>query len=294
MKPAPFEYEAPESLPEVLSLLREHGDEGKVLAGGQSLGPLLNMRMASPAVLIDINRVEELSYLREQEGALHIGALARQRIIERSRIIPRRWPLLFEAAPYIGHATLRNRGTICGSLAHSDPAAELPAIATALDAELLVKGPEGERTLASEDFFLSYMTTSLRAEELLVEVRFPPPRSRTGGAWMEIARRHGDYALVGIAALVTLDEAGLCESARLVYTGVAPVPLDARAAATALVGREPTQEAFAEAAELAAAASEPSSDVHATAEYRRHLVKVLTRRALEKAASRIRGEIHAA
>ncbi len=288
MKPAPFEYVRPESVPEALGLLEEHGEEGKILAGGQSLGPLLNMRMASPGVLIDINRLEGLSYIRRESGELRIGALARQRAMERSSMISESWPLLAEAAPFIGHATLRNRGTICGSLAHSDPAAELPAIATILDAELRILGPAGERTARPEEFFRSYMTTSLAPDELLAEVRFPPPEPRTGGAWIELARRHGDYALVGVAALLTLDGQGKCEAARLVYTGVAPVPFDAAEAADLLVGQESGEEAFASAAERASSLSEPGADVHASAGYRRHLVNALTKRALGRALERAR------
>ncbi len=290
MKPAPFEYFAPESVEEALDLLEQHGDTAKILAGGQSLGPLLNMRLASPEVLIDINRLEDIAYIRHDDGYLKIGALARQRTIERSLLIPKSWPLLYEAAPYIGHPTLRNRGTICGSLAHADPAAELPAIATALDAELHILGPEGERSARPEEFFESYMTTSLKPEELLAEVRFPPPRPRTGVAWLEVARRHGDFALVGVAAVLTLREDGTCEAARLVYTGVAPVPYDAREAAELLAGEQPDGESFDAAAEKAAELSEPGSDVHASAAYRRHLIRVLSRRALGKALERARGE----
>lgn len=290
MKPAPFEYAAPESVEEALSLLEEHGETGKILSGGQSLGPLLNMRLASPEVLIDINRLNELSYLRHRDDNLEIGALARQRAIERSPVIEQKWPLLYEAAPYIGHATLRNRGTICGSIAHADPAAELPAIATALDAQLRIRGPEGERITSPDEFFVSYMTTNLEPEELLVEARFPPPQPWTGHAWMEIARRHGDFALVGVAAVLTLREDGTCSAARLVYTGVAPVPFDAQEAADQLVGEQPTEELFATAAERAAESSDPGSDVHASAAYRRHLVRVLTRRALRKALERAKGE----
>jgi aerobic carbon-monoxide dehydrogenase medium subunit len=290
VKPAPFEYVAPESLEEATSLLGEYGEVGKILAGGQSLGPLLNMRLASPEILIDINRVEELSYIRQRDGHLEIGALARQRTVERSPAIPRKWPLISEAIPYVGHLTLRNRGTVCGSIAHADPAAELPAVATALDAELRILGSEGERTVPADDFFVSYMTTNLEPDELLAEVRFPLPQPRTGHAWFEIARRHGDYALVGMAAVLTLREDNICDAARLVYTGVAPVPLDARDAAELLVGEQPSEELFAEVAEQAARASEPGSDVHASAGYRRHLVGVLTRRALGKALEGARGD----
>lgn len=285
MKPAPFEYVAPESLEETTSLLGEHGETGKVLAGGQSLGPLLNMRLASPEMLIDINRVDELSYLRQRDGCLEVGALARQRTLERSPAIPRKWPLISDAMPYVGHMTLRNRGTVCGSLAHADPAAELPAVAIALDAELRVIGPRGERMVPAKDFFVSYMTTSLEPDELLAETRFPTPAPRTGQAWVEIARRHGDYALVGVAATLTLREDGACETARLVYTGVAPVPFDAEEA-DGLAGERPTEELFREVSEAVARASEPGSDIHATAGYRKHLVRVLTRRALAKASQR--------
>jgi CO/xanthine dehydrogenase FAD-binding subunit len=290
MKPAPFEYVAPESLQEALSLLEQHGDTGKILAGGQSLGPLLNMRLASPEVIIDINRLNELSYVRQQDNHLQMGALARQRTLERSMLIPQRWPMLCEAAPHIGHPTLRNRGTICGSIAHADPAAELPAVAMALDAELHILGPEGERTVHPKDFFVSFMTTSLEPDELLVEVRFPPTPPRTGHAWFEIARRHGDFALVGAAAVLTLREDSVCDAARLVYTGVASVPFDAQEAAELLVGEEPTDDSFAAAAEQAATDSEPGSDVHASAEYRQHIVRVLTRRALREALQRAKGD----
>jgi CO/xanthine dehydrogenase FAD-binding subunit len=290
VKPAPFEYVAPESLEEATSLLGEHGEVGKILAGGQSLGPLLNMRLASPEILIDINRLGELSYIRQRDGYLEIGALARQRTVERSRAIPGAWPLISDAMPYVGHMTLRNRGTVCGSMAHADPAGELPAVATALDAELRILGPEGERTVPAEDFFVSFMTTSLEPEELLVEARFPPPQPRTGHAWFEIARRHGDYALVGVAAVLILREDGACDAARLVYTGVASVPFDVRESAELLVGEQPSEDLFAEVAEHAAKASEPGSDVHASAGYRRHLVRVLTRWALGKALKRARGD----
>lgn len=290
MKPAPFEYAAPENTEEVLSLLGEHGDAAKILAGGQSLGPMLNMRLASPELLIDINRLEGLSYIEEKDGGLVIGALARQREVERFVSEHSGWPLLREAMPVIGHMTNRNRGTVCGSLAHADPAAELPAVATALGAELRVAGPGGERIMSPEDFFVSYMMTNLELEEMLVEVRFPKAPPRTGSAWLELARRHGDYAMAGVGAVLTLAEGGRCESARLVYIGVASVPFDAREAAASLVGEEPSEELFAAVAEQAAAEGEPGSDIHASAAYRQHLVKVLTRQALGRALVRAKGE----
>ena len=287
MKPAPFEYFAPETVDEALRLLAEHADVAKVIAGGQSLGPLLNMRLARPDLLIDLNRVRELDYLRDDNGALVIGALTRQRAVERSRRVSADWPLLHEAVGYIGHPTIRNRGTVGGSVAHADPSAELPAVVTALEAELRIRGPRGERTVAPRDFFLTYLTTSLAPDELLAEVRLPPRPPRTGYAWEEYARRHGDFALAGVAATISLAPDGVCTSARLVYTGVGPVPFDAHQAAELLVGQPPSSQAFSLAAERAAAECEPDSDLHASADYRRHLVRGLTRRALERAAARV-------
>ena len=288
MKPAPFDYSAPDSVDQALSLLAEHADVAKVIAGGQSLGPLLNMRLARPDVLIDLNRLHELDYLRDDDGALAIGALTRQRAVERSPRVSAQWPLLREAVGYIGHPTIRNRGTVGGSVAHADPSAELPAVVTALDADLRIRGPRGDRTVAPGDFFVTYLTTSLAPDELLVEIRFPPRPARTGYAWEEYARRHGDFALAGVAAAISLASDGVCTGARLVYTGVGPVPFDARQAAELLVGRTPTSEAFRLAAERAAADCEPESDLHASADYRRHLVRGLTRRALERALSRVK------
>ena len=287
MKPAPFDYSAPESVDQALGLLAEHADVAKVIAGGQSLGPLLNMRLARPELLIDLNRLRELDYLREDHGALVVGALTRQRAVERSPGVAAHWPLLHEAVAYIGHPTIRNRGTVGGSVAHADPSAELPAVVTALEAELRIRGPRGERTAAPKDFFVTYLTTNLEPDELLVEVRLPPPPARTGYAWEEYARRHGDFALAGVAAAISLASDGICTRARLVYTGVGPVPFDARQAAELLVGQLPTSEAFNLAAERAAAECEPDSDLHASADYRRHLVRGLTRRALERAGSRV-------
>jgi carbon-monoxide dehydrogenase medium subunit len=286
MKPAPFEYFAPRNVSEAVGLLAEHGDEAKLLAGGQSLGPLLNMRLVRPAVVVDVNRLSELDGIREQDGWLHVGALARQSAIERSPLVRDGWPLLHEAMPYIGHRAIRNRGTVGGSVAHADPSAELPAIVSALDAELVIQGPDGTRTIAPDAFFMSYLTTSLAATEMLVEVRFPPVPSGTGQAWLEYARRHGDFALAGVAAALRLAADGTCAAARLVYTGVGPTPHDARPAAALLVGQTPSPAVFAAAAEQAAAAVEPDSDLHASAGYRRHLVRALTRKALELASSR--------
>jgi carbon-monoxide dehydrogenase medium subunit len=289
MKPAPFDYYAPTTLEEAVGLLQQHGDSARLIAGGQSLGPLLNMRLARPEELIDLNKVDGLDYIRSDDGGLTIGALTRQRAVERSTVVAWGWPLLHQAMPHIGHTTIRNRGTIGGSIAHADPSAELPAVVTALGAALRVLGPSGERTIGPAELFLGYLTTSLAPDELLTEVWLPPLPPRTGHAWLEYARRHGDFALAGVAAVLTLSPDDTCSAARLVYTGVGPAPFDAHDAADLLVGQSPTPEAFAAAAERAAADCEPDSDLHASAAYRRHLVRGLTRRALEQAHQQARG-----
>lgn len=287
MYPAAFAYVRAESLEHTLRLLVDAGDaDVKLLAGGQSLLPLMKLRLAAPDLLVDIGGLAELSYLRAGGGVTRLGALTTYRTLQRSAELAAGFPALEDALRVLADPQVRARGTIGGSLAHADPAAELPAVATALDAKLRVIGPEGERTASPDEFFQSYMTTSLKPEELLAEVWFPPTPPSTGTAWIEVARRHGDYALVGVAAVLTLREDSACEEARLVYTGVTPVPFDAREASGLLVGEQPNEEAFAAAAESAATLGEPGSDVHATAGYRRHLVRVLTRRALGKALER--------
>lgn len=237
-------------------------------------------------MLVDLNRVRELEGVAEHDGALVVGAMTRQRTLERSPEIARACPLLAEAVRSIGHVAVRNRGTTGGSLAHADPAAELPAVATALAAGVRVRGPRGERTLPAAELFVMPLVTSLAPDELIVSVAFPRRRARTGQAWVELARRHGDFALAGVAASVSLDERGAVRDARLGLAGVGPVPADASPEAAALTGREPTQQAFDEVGARAAAACEPPSDVHASAAYRRRLVRVLVRRALTVAAGR--------
>ena len=290
MKPPPFEYHAPGSTTEALELLSQVGSDGKVLAGGQSLLPLLNLRLARPAHLIDINGLEaEIGQIRTNNGGLAIGAMTRQRTAERSQLIAERCPLLAEALPLIGHVQIRNRGTIGGSLAHADPAAELPAVAAVLDAELVVRGKRGERVLKADDFFVTFLTTAVEPDELLVEVRLPGWPRGAGWSYQEVSRRHGDFAMVGVACLVSLSQDGTISEARLGYTGAAPSPVRARAAERSLRGQYPSSDSFAEAAEQAAAALDPAADVHAPAAYRLHVAKVLTRRALQTAVSRATG-----
>ena len=285
MKPAVFDYHDPRHIDEALELLGTLGDAAKALAGGQSLVPLMNFRLARPAHLVDLNRVAGLADLRTEDGWLVIGAMARQHTVERSPLL-RQWPLIGEALGQVGHLAIRCRGTIGGSLAHGDPAAELPAVMAALDARFEVRSRTRRRASGPGEFFVSQLTTSLQPDELLVEVRVPPLPPRTGWSFREISRRHGDFALVGVAALLTLDPAGAVERARLVFTGVGPVPTRAAAAEAALVGQPPGALVLREAAELAARDLDPPSDLHASAEYRREVAQVLAREALVESASR--------
>jgi len=290
MKPAPFDYQAPASLEAALDVLARHGGEAKILAGGQSLIPVMNFRLAEPALLVDINKLAELDFIRRAEdGGLRIGALTRQRRLERDPLVAAVAPLLHEAVPFIAHPQIRNRGTFGGSLAHADPAAELPALAVALRARLRLQRAGSDRWVEAGDFFAGLFATALEPDEILAEVAIPPLPPRTGWAFLEIARRHGDYAQVGIAALVTLDEAGRCREARLVYLSVGDRPVEARQAARLLAGEEISPPAIAAAAEKASRDEmSPFGDVHATAEFKRHLARVLTGRALRRAAERAR------
>jgi CO/xanthine dehydrogenase FAD-binding subunit len=286
MKPPPFEYFDPTTIGEAVSVLQQYGDDAKVLAGGQSLMPLLNFRLARPAAVVDINGVSELDYLRKEEGWLAIGALARQRTAELSPLVAESCPMLAEVLPLIGHFQIRNRGTIAGSLAHADPAAELGAVALALGAELRIVSANESRTVPAEEFFISYLTTALAPKELLMEARFPVARPRTGYAFTEFARRHGDFALVGVAAVVERDDAHRCSDVRLAFTGVAAVPLLFTDESGRLRGELLTARAMNAFAEHVAAGLKPESDLHASAEYRRELAAVLAERALQVAAAR--------
>ena len=236
MKPPLFDYRSPSSLDEALALRSEYAYDSVVLAGGQSLMPMLNLRLARPEVLIDLGRVAELAEISELDGGVSLGAMARQRSAERSDLIRERAPLVQQALGHVGHPTIRNRGTVGGSVAHSDPAAELPAVCVALDAELVARGVAGERTIAAEDFAVGFMTTALAPDELLVEVRIPAAAATFRTAFIEIARRHGDFALVGVAAAIALDGDGLINDARLVFTGVGLMPVRAREAEASLLG----------------------------------------------------------
>jgi aerobic carbon-monoxide dehydrogenase medium subunit len=287
MKLPPFDYEAPKTVSETVELLAEHDDEASVLAGGQSLIPLLALRLARPAVLIDINGVAELSGISATDGWTAIGATTREYMAEESERVADAVPLLAAALPLIGHEAIRSRGTIGGSLAHADPAAELPAVARALDAEFVVRGPSGERVIPAAEWFEGYLTTSRRPDELLVEVRFPTAGPGTGVSFQEVARRHGDFAIVGLAASLTLSD-GAISDARLALAGVAEVPVRAAAAEELLVGERPSAELFDEAARRATGDVDPPDDLHGSSDYRKTVAAAIVRRGLREAADHAR------
>jgi CO/xanthine dehydrogenase FAD-binding subunit len=286
MKPPRFEYHAPTTVEEALRLLTRYQGDAKVLAGGQSLMPLLNFRLLRPVALIDLNRIAALSYIGEVDGQVRLGAMTRQRAVEFSPVVRRRLPLLAEATRWVGHLPIRTRGTIGGSIAHADPAAEYPAVLTALEGEVVARGPRGERTLRPADLFQTYLTTSLEPEEILTEVRLPAMPAGAGYAFEEFARRHGDFALVGIAALV-VTEGRRVTRARLATAGASPIPVRLRAAEQILEREGLNDETIAAAAAKAGELVAPDSDIHASADYRRHLTGVLTGRALKRARARM-------
>ncbi|HXD10989.1 MAG TPA: xanthine dehydrogenase family protein subunit M [Anaerolineales bacterium] len=287
MKPAPFEYHAPDSLEQALELMSQHAGEAKILAGGQSLVPAMNFRAAQPAVLIDLNRAAELSYIREDVNVIRIGAMARERHLEFDSTIAKRIPLLHEATPFIAHPQIRNRGTIGGSLVNADPAAELPVLTTALSARLKARNQSGERWIDAQDFFVGMFTTALNADEILVEIELPFMPARTGWSFMEVAPRAGDYAMMGVAALVTLDESGKCKGARIVYLNAGEGPVDAKETAKLLEGENINDKLIDDAANMASEKEiNPFGNMHASVEFQRHLAKVLTQKTLRVAIQR--------
>ena len=285
MKLPEVKYEAPATIAEAVGLLAEHQDEASVLAGGQSLIPLLALRLARPAVLVDINGVDELSGVSVTDGWVTVGAMTREYMAEESETVAQAVPLLAAALPLIGHEAIRSRGTIGGSLAHADPAAELPAVARALDAEIVVRSQSGERVIPAAEWFEGYLATARRPDEILVEVRFSAAEPGSGAAFQEVSRRHGDFAMVGVAAALTLADGAISE-ARLAFSGVADVPVRAAEAESLLVGEEPSTELFEEAARVATAAIDPPADLHGSSEYRKKVAATLVRRALRAAAAR--------
>jgi len=284
MKPAPFDYYEPKTVAETLSLLAQFSETGKLLAGGQSLVPMMNMRLARPAQVIDLNRLSELDYLKIEDDELRIGAMTRQRTLERSVAVREGWPLLQEATRYIGHVQIRNRGTVGGSLAHAFPSAELPVVMTTLNASFVLRSAEKERVVPAREFFVDVMTTALSSEELLMEARVPRLPDGTGYSFQEISRRHGDFALAGVGVLLGLDSSGSISHASLTFTG--PTPIRGAKAEAILLGQKPSETLFREAARDAVEGLEQDSDIHASAEYRRHVCEVLARRACAEAAAR--------
>ncbi len=288
MKPPPFRYHDPEAVADVIELLGRL-ENSKLLAGGQSLMPMLNMRYVLPDHVIDLNRVEELSYLREAGNALEIGAMTRQRDIEFSELVRDRCPLMHEAILQVGHRQTRNRGTLGGSLCQLDPAAELAAVAAALEATVTIAGPKGRRELPFSEFPAGYMTPALAPDELLAGVRFPLWAKGHGHAFVEFSRRHGDFAVVSAAALIELDKAGKIARASVTIGGAGPAPVRAKETEQALVGNVASEKLFRDACE-SCRKIDAVGDVHAPASYRQHLAGVLARRALEKAHARVSGQ----
>jgi CO/xanthine dehydrogenase FAD-binding subunit len=286
VKPPVFDYHAPASVEEAIELLVRYGGDAKLLAGGQSLMPLLNFRLSRPAALVDLNTIPTLAYIQEEDGLVRLGAMTRQRRIEFSPVVNRSLPLLAEATTLVGHLPIRTRGTIGGSIAHADPSAEYPAVLTALDGVVIVRGPRGERTLTAPELFRSYLTTSLGPDEILVEVRLPAMPEGAGFAFEEFSRRHGDFALAGIAAML-VGQGQRCASARLATAGAGPVPIRLSDAEKILERDGLSDAAIAAAAQRAAELVQPDSDIHASADYRRHLVRVLTARAVRRAMTRL-------
>ena len=289
MIPGKFSYHAPSSIPDAVALLGEYGGDAKVLAGGQSLIPLMRFRLAQPGHLVDINRIDGLAYVREEDGALRIGALAREADLEASPVVAERYPLLADAIAVIADPLVRNLATVCGNVAHADPANDHPAVMLAYRAEVVAEGANRRRTIPIDDFFVDTFVTALEPDEVLVELRIPAPAARSGGAYQKLERKVGDYAIAGVAAQLELNADGDLASAGIGLTNVGPMPIRAAEAEAALTGRTPTPEVLAEAAELAAAATDPVDDLRGPASYKRAVTRTLTRRALETALDRARG-----
>lgn len=292
MKPAPFEYFAPTTIDEALARLAEYGYDAKVLAGGQSLVPMMNFRLAQPSIIVDINNIKELFYIREnEEGGLRIGAMARHNMVETNPLVADRAALIADAMPHIATVQVRSRGTFGGSIAHADPSAELASVSVALEGSFLLRSQKGERWVPANEFFVGLFTSVLEPDELLIEAKFPALPERTGCALVEVARRPHDFAIVGVAAVVTLDKNDRCQRARLVLFSVGDGPVVAHQAVEMLKGNELTSASVRAAADIAAKRDiDPGSDIHATAEYRRHLAGELSTLALEKAYDRARGK----
>jgi len=287
MKPAPFTYASPPTLTAALDMLAENSFDAKLLAGGQSLIPAMNFRLTQPAMLIDLNRLDDLDYIRSDDKSVRIGAMTRQRSLEKSQLIADKLPLVNETMPFIAHAQIRNRGTIGGSLAHADPASELPVILVALEGRMRLKNKTRHRWVPAEEFFIGIFTTELALDDILTEVELPQLTKGQGWSFQEFSRRRGDYALMGVAVLLTLDGLGLCRKSRLVFLNAGDAPVNVSLATDLLDGQSPTDELFKEAARAAAYdAINPVANIHASVPYLRHLAYSLTLRGLESAHKR--------
>jgi aerobic carbon-monoxide dehydrogenase medium subunit len=286
MIPPAFEYLRPKTIPEAISLLQQHGDDAKILSGGQSLIPMMKLRLARPAFLIDINRISGLAYIKEEGGFLKIGALTRETDLEASPLIQSKYPIILDTAHVIADPQVRNMATVAGNLAHGDPANDHPATMLALGAQVVATGAEGDRIIPIEEFFLSVFTTALQPGEILTEIRIPVPPAHSGGAYFKLERKVGDFATAAAAAQVTLDGKGACQRAGVGLTNVGPVPIKAKKSEDFLRGKKLDPANIAQAAQLASDEAQPSSDLRGPADYKRGLVKELARRALTRAAER--------
>jgi CO/xanthine dehydrogenase FAD-binding subunit len=289
MKPAPFSLLRPKTINEALSLLQSYGDEAKILAGGQSLVPLMNFRLAQPRNLIDLNAVEGLSEIKSDDRSVSLGAMVRQRAVERSALIAEKLPILREAIEQVAHPAIRNRGTVGGSLVHADPSAELPLLSVALEANFQIDGAHGKRSVAAKDFYRGYLVTDIASDELLTQITFPLLPPGVGWCFTEIARRHGDFAIVASAVVLGLARDRGINFARVALGGVGPAPMRVGAAEEVLVGERPGAELYRRAGDAAAQAVDPPSDIHASGAYRHHIAGILVRRALATAESRVTG-----
>jgi carbon-monoxide dehydrogenase medium subunit len=289
MIPAGFEYHAPTSVGEATGLLARLGEDAKVLSGGQSLIPLLKLRLASPRHLVDINRIPGLAYVKEADGTLRIGALAREVDLDESAVVRERYPLIADATRAIADPIVRNLATVAGNLAHGDPANDHPAVMLALGAEVTATGPAGERRIPISAFFTGPFETALRPDELLTEIRVPAPAPRSGGAYVKLERKVGDFATAAVAAQVTLAADGTCAAVGIALTNVGLTPIKATQAEAALRGKRPDEAAIKQAAQLAADAAQPDADLRGSVEYKKDMVRVLTARALRKAIERAGG-----
>lgn len=286
MIPPAFEYLRPKTIPEAVALLQQHGDDAKILSGGQSLIPMMKLRLARPSHLIDINRIAGLSYIKEDGGFLKIGGLTREWEVEASAVVRSKCPILLDTARVIADPQVRNLATVGGNLAHGDPANDHPATMVALGAQVVATGAKGERVIAIDDFFVSLFTTALSHDEILTEIRIPLPPAKSGGAYVKLERKVGDFATAAVAVQLTLDDKGAVQKAGIGLTNVGPTPIRARKAEDALRGKKLDQATIAQAAQFASDEAQPSSDLRGPAAYKKGLIKELTKRALARAAER--------